>query len=133
MSKQRKISLIGAGNIGGELAAQIARTALASEVVLFDIPVKEDFAKGKALDLEQNGAINCHDCRIIGSSDWADCADSGVLIVTAGIPRLIGPDASSLPAAEPAPRQQFGPDPQALAAGIAQPAPMLRFASTGSP
>jgi malate dehydrogenase len=96
MSKQRKISLIGAGNIGGELAAQIARTQLASEVVLFDIPVKEEFAKGKALDLEQNGALNGHDCRIIGSSNWADCAGSDVLIITAGIPRKPGQDRKDL-------------------------------------
>ncbi len=91
MSKT-KISLIGAGNIGGELAATIARRELAQEVVLYDIPQKENFAKGKALDLEQNGAIEGYDCLIRGSANWADCAGSDVLIVTAGIPRKPGQD-----------------------------------------
>ncbi len=91
MSKT-KISLIGAGNIGGELAATIARKELAQEVVLFDIPQKESFAKGKALDLEQNGAIEGYDCRVTGTSSWKDCAGSDVIIVTAGIPRKPGQD-----------------------------------------
>jgi malate dehydrogenase len=60
--------------------------------VLFDIPQKENFAKGKALDLEQNGAIEGYDCRVIGTSNWKDCAGSDVLIVTAGIPRKPGQD-----------------------------------------
>ena len=53
---RKKIALIGAGNIGGELAAAIARREL-GDIVLFDIPQKEDYAKGKALDLEQNASI----------------------------------------------------------------------------
>ena len=91
-----KISLIGAGNIGGELAAAIARRNLAQEVVLFDIPPKESFAKGKALDLEQCGAVEGFDCKVTGSANWADCAGSDVLIVTAGIPRKPGQDRKDL-------------------------------------
>src|SRR5580704_527035 len=89
MSTRKKIALIGAGNIGGELAALIARKEL-GDVVLYDIPAKESFAKGKALDLEQNGAIAGYDCHIQGTSSWADCAGAAVLIVTAGIPRKPG-------------------------------------------
>ena len=89
MSTRKKIALIGAGNIGGELAALIARKEL-GDVVLYDIPAKESFAKGKALDLEQNGAVLGYDCSISGTSSWADCAGSDVLIVTAGIPRKPG-------------------------------------------
>lgn len=96
MSKATKISLIGAGNIGGELAAQIQRKDLAQEVVLFDIPPKENFAKGKALDLEQNGACLGYDCKVTGTSNWADCAGSDVLIITAGIPRKPGQDRKDL-------------------------------------
>ncbi len=96
MSAKKKISLIGAGNIGGELAAAIARTELAQEVVLFDIPAKENFAKGKALDLMQYNAVNGTDCNITGSANWADCADSDVLIITAGIPRKPGQDRKDL-------------------------------------
>src|SRR4051812_20099585 len=84
--KRRKIALIGAGNIGGELAALCARKEL-GDVVLFDIPEKEGVAKGKALDLEQNGSVLGYDCHITGSSNWADCAGSDVVIVTAGVPR----------------------------------------------
>jgi malate dehydrogenase len=89
MSTRKKIALIGAGNIGGELAALIARKEL-GDVVLFDIPQKADYAKGKALDLEQNGAILGYDAHITGTSSWADCAGADVVIITAGIPRKPG-------------------------------------------
>jgi malate dehydrogenase len=86
---RKKIALIGAGNIGGELAALIARKEL-GDVVLFDIPSREGVAKGKALDLEQNGTILGYDAKITGSGSWSDCAGSDVLIITAGIPRKPG-------------------------------------------
>lgn len=89
MSTRKKIALIGAGNIGGELAALIAKKEL-GDVVLFDIPVKENFAKGKALDLEQNSAVHGYDSSITGTANWADCAGSDVVIITAGIPRKPG-------------------------------------------
>jgi malate dehydrogenase len=84
-----KIALIGAGNIGGELAALAARKEL-GDVVLFDIPEKEGLARGKALDLEQNGAILGYDAKITGTSSWNDCAGADVVIVTAGVPRKPG-------------------------------------------
>jgi malate dehydrogenase len=86
---RKKISLIGAGNIGGELAALLARREL-GDVVLFDIPEKEGVAKGKALDLEQNGAVLGYDSKITGTSSWADVAGSEVVIITAGVPRKAG-------------------------------------------
>jgi malate dehydrogenase len=89
MAKRNKISLIGAGNIGGELANLAAQREL-GDVVLFDVPARENFAKGKALDLEQNGAILGYDAKITGTGNWADCAGSDVLIITAGIPRKPG-------------------------------------------
>ncbi len=89
MPRRYKIALIGAGNIGGELAALAARNEL-GDVVLFDIPEKEGVAKGKALDLEQNGAVLGHDAGISGTSNWADCAGADVVIVTAGVPRKPG-------------------------------------------
>ncbi len=84
-----KIALIGAGNIGGELANLIVQKQLA-DVVLFDIPAKENFAKGKALDLEQSTALSGKQTLVKGTSNWADCAGADVLIVTAGIPRKPG-------------------------------------------
>ncbi|MBK9266414.1 MAG: malate dehydrogenase [Polyangiaceae bacterium] len=89
MSTRKKIALIGAGNIGGELAALCARKEL-GDIVLFDIPAKTDFAKGKALDLEQNSSVIGYDANIKGTSDWADCKGADVVIVTAGIPRKPG-------------------------------------------
>ncbi len=89
MPRRPKIALIGAGNIGGELAAYAARAEL-GDVVLYDIPEKEGLAKGKALDLEQNGSILGSDAHVSGSSSWDDCAGADVVIVTAGVPRKPG-------------------------------------------
>jgi malate dehydrogenase len=89
MPTRKKIGLIGAGNIGGELARLCANEEL-GDVVLYDIPAKESFAKGKALDLEQNGAILGYDSHIRGSGNWADLEGADVLIITAGIPRKPG-------------------------------------------
>mgnify|MGYP000854746769 CR=1 FL=1 len=89
MARRPKIALIGAGNIGGELAAEAARRQL-GDIVLFDIPEKESFAKGKALDIEQTLSIFGSDASVIGTSNWADCAGSDVVIVTAGVPRQPG-------------------------------------------
>jgi malate dehydrogenase len=89
MATRKKIGLIGAGNIGGELARLIANKEL-GDVFLFDIAAKENFAKGKALDLEQNGAILGYDSHVRGTANWADLEGADVLIVTAGIPRKPG-------------------------------------------
>lgn len=89
MPTRKKIGLIGAGNIGGELARLCANAQL-GDVYLFDIAAKENFAKGKALDLEQNSAILGYDSAIKGTSSWADLEGADVLIVTAGIPRKPG-------------------------------------------
>jgi malate dehydrogenase len=89
MPNRKKIGLIGAGNIGGELARLVASEEL-GDVFLFDIAPKENFAKGKALDLEQNGAVAGYDAHIRGTSSWSDLEGSDVLIITAGIPRKPG-------------------------------------------
>jgi malate dehydrogenase len=89
MPQRKKIGLIGAGNIGGELARLCASREL-GDVVLFDIAAKENFAKGKALDLEQNGAVEGYDSAIRGTSNWADLEGADVLIITAGVPRKPG-------------------------------------------
>ncbi|MEO6953267.1 MAG: malate dehydrogenase [Polyangia bacterium] len=89
MARRPKIALIGAGNIGGELAAFAARAEL-GDIVLYDIPDKEKFAQGKALDLEQNSAILGTDAKITGSGSWDACEGADVVIVTAGVPRKPG-------------------------------------------
>lgn len=87
--KRNKIGLIGAGNIGGELA-NLAMTKQLGDVVLFDIPNKEEFAKGKALDLEQASTQSGSDSNVTGTSKWEDLAGADVLIITAGVPRKPG-------------------------------------------
>jgi len=89
MATRKKIGLIGAGNIGGELARLVANKQL-GDVVLFDIAAKENFAKGKALDLEQNSSVLGYDANLRGSSNWEDLKGADVLIITAGIPRKPG-------------------------------------------
>jgi malate dehydrogenase len=89
MAQRKKIALVGAGNIGGELAALAARQEL-GDIWLFDIPDKVGVAQGKALDLEQNGAVLGYDAKIRGTSNWDDLAGADVVIVTAGVPRKPG-------------------------------------------
>ncbi len=89
MPTRSKIALVGAGNIGGELAALCVQKQL-GDVVLYDIAPKENFAKGKALDLEQNSVVHGWDARVTGTSNWADCAGADVVIITAGVPRKPG-------------------------------------------
>jgi len=89
MPARKKIALIGAGNIGGELALLAARREL-GDVVLLDIPDKEGLAKGKALDIVQTGACDGFDARVTGTSSYSDAAGADVVIVTAGVPRKPG-------------------------------------------
>jgi malate dehydrogenase len=89
MPNRKKIALIGAGNIGGELAMQAARKEL-GDVVLLDIPDKEGVAKGKALDMMQACALEGHDANILGTSNYDDIEGADVVIVTAGVPRKPG-------------------------------------------
>ena len=84
---RKKISLIGAGQIGGTLAHLISIKELA-DVVLFD--VVEDMAKGKALDIAQSTSINGSNIYLMGTSNYEDTKNSDVIIITAGIPRKPG-------------------------------------------
>ena len=90
-----KISLIGGGQIGGNLALLIAQKEL-GDVVIFDIPKAEGMVKGKALDLMQLRPHDGYDANITGTSDWNDVKDSDVFIITAGIPRKPGMDREDL-------------------------------------
>ena len=87
--KRAKVTVIGAGNVGASCAVWLAAREL-GDIVLIDIPDFADKTKGKALDLAQCGPIDRFDCRITGGSNYADAADSDVVIITAGIPRKPG-------------------------------------------
>lgn len=86
---RRKIALIGAGQIGGNLVHLAAAKEL-GDVVLFDIPAAEGLAKGKALDIAQLLPVAGADVRITGTSSYEEVAGADVCIITAGIPRKPG-------------------------------------------
>ena len=84
---KKKITLIGAGQIGGTLAHLIALKGLAN-VVLFDVAA--GLAKGKALDIAQSSPVNGFNVNLSGTDSYEDTKNSDVIIITAGVPRKPG-------------------------------------------
>ena len=84
---KKKITLIGAGQIGGTLAHLIALKEL-GDVVLFDVAV--GIAKGKALDIAQSSPVDGFNINLIGTDNYEDTKNSDVIIITAGVPRKPG-------------------------------------------
>ena len=84
---KKKITLIGAGQIGGTLAHLIALKEL-GDVVLFDVAA--GLAKGKALDIAQSSPVNTFNIKLSGTDDYGDTKNSDVIIITAGVPRKPG-------------------------------------------
>mgnify|MGYP000358079046 FL=1 len=84
---KKKITLIGAGQIGGTLAHLIALKDLA-DVVLFDVAA--GIAKGKALDIAQSSPVNRFNVNLSGTDNYEDTKNSDVIIITAGVPRKPG-------------------------------------------
>lgn len=84
-----KITVVGAGAVGATCADNIARRELAEELVILDI--KEGFAEGKALDINQTSSLCGFDTRVKGvTNDYAATAGSDVVVITSGIPRKPG-------------------------------------------
>ena len=84
---EKKISLIGAGQIGGTLAHLLSIKEFA-DIVLFD--VAERIAKGKALDIAQSTSVDGYETNIVGTNKYEDTKNSDVIIITAGVPRKPG-------------------------------------------
>src|SRR6266478_2741366 len=84
---RRKVSIVGAGNVGATAGQRIADKQLA-DVVLIDII--EGVPQGKALDLAQSGPIEGYDSRLTGTNNYKDTANSELVVITAGIPRKPG-------------------------------------------
>ncbi len=84
---RRKVTVIGAGNVGATTAQRIVETGLA-DVCLVDIV--EGLPQGKALDLDEAAPVVGYDVRIIGTNDYADSADSKIIVVTSGLARQPG-------------------------------------------
>jgi len=93
--RRKKISLIGGGQIGGNLALIASQKEL-GDIIIFDIPQSEGMVKGKALDIMQLRPHDGYDTKITGTSDYNDIKDSDVIIITAGIPRKPGMDREDL-------------------------------------
>jgi len=87
--RRAKITIVGAGNVGATCAHWCAANEL-GDVVLLDIPMTENMPKGKALDLFQASPIMGFDSRLVGTTDYADTANSDVVVITAGIARKPG-------------------------------------------
>jgi malate dehydrogenase len=85
--QRRKVTVIGAGNVGATTAQRIIETGLA-DVVLVDIV--EGLPQGKALDLAEAGPVAGYDVKITGTNDYADTAGSKIIVVTSGLARQPG-------------------------------------------
>ena len=83
-----KLTVIGAGNVGATTAHIAAVRGVAREIVLLDIV--EGIPQGKALDIYESLPILGQDCRVIGTNDYADTANSDIVVITAGVPRKPG-------------------------------------------
>jgi malate dehydrogenase len=83
----RKVTVVGAGNVGATLAQRIADRELA-DVALIDIV--EGMPQGKGLDMMQAGPVEGSDSRVVGTNDYKDTAGSDVVVITAGIARKPG-------------------------------------------
>lgn len=85
----RRITIIGGGNVGATVAHEIARQDLAKEVVIIDL--KEGIAEGKALDIWQTSSILHFDSRVVGATnDYERTRNSSVVVIAAGLPRKPG-------------------------------------------
>lgn len=89
MTKRKKISVIGGGFTGATTAFLVAQKEL-GDVVLVDTPHSENPIKGKALDMLEASPVQGFDTNITGTADYADTADSDVVIITAGVARKPG-------------------------------------------
>jgi malate dehydrogenase len=84
---EKKVTVIGAGNVGATVAQRLAEKELC-DVVLIDII--DGVPQGKALDLAEAAPVEQHDARLTGTGDYADTAGSDIVVITAGIPRKPG-------------------------------------------
>src|SRR6187402_2749496 len=84
---RKKVTVVGAGNVGATCAQELARRDYA-DVVLVDI--KENLPQGKAIDIDQAGAVLGYETKVVGSNGYEETAGSEVVVITAGLPRSPG-------------------------------------------
>ncbi len=86
---RKKITVIGAGNVGATLTQRLAEMEL-GDVVVLDIPATEGMPAGKGLDILEAGPVYGYDSHVKGTTNYEDTANSDVVVITAGIPRKPG-------------------------------------------
>jgi malate dehydrogenase len=86
---RKKVTVVGAGNVGATLAQALAQTNLV-DVVLIDIPETKGMPAGKALDILEASPIYQYDTLVTGGTEWSLAKDSDIVVITAGIPRKPG-------------------------------------------
>ncbi|MBI5597413.1 MAG: malate dehydrogenase [Elusimicrobia bacterium] len=86
---RKKITVVGAGNVGATLVQRLAEMEL-GDLVVVDIPETKGMPAGKALDLMQSAPIYGYDAKIVGTTEYGPTKDSDVVVITAGIPRKPG-------------------------------------------
>src|SRR3954453_6464391 len=84
---RRKVTVVGAGNVGAT-CAQVLATRDYADIVLADI--KQGLPQGKALDIDQMGAVLGYECSVVGSNGYEETAGSEGVVITAGLPRSPG-------------------------------------------
>src|SRR5678815_2597527 len=84
---RRRVTVVGAGNVGATTAQRLADRGLA-DVVLVDIV--PGIPQGKALDMAESGPVEGYDCRITGTNDYHETANSDIVVITAGVARKPG-------------------------------------------
>src|ERR687893_728280 len=84
----RKVTVVGAGNVGSNTARRVAESNLCDEVVMIDIV--EGLPQGLALDINQSAPVERFESRVVGTNDYADTAGSDAVVITAGLPRQPG-------------------------------------------
>ncbi len=84
----RKVTVVGAGNVGATCANVLAHKDIVNEIVLLDI--QGDLARGKALDTWEQAPIDYYSTRVIGTEDYSLTANSDIVVITAGVPRKPG-------------------------------------------
>lgn len=85
--KRSKITIVGAGQVGGTTAQRLAEKEFA-DIVLLDI--QPDLPRGKALDLLESGPIYGYDTRLVGTASYEETANSDIVVITSGVPRKPG-------------------------------------------
>ncbi|PJA98256.1 MAG: malate dehydrogenase, partial [Ignavibacteriales bacterium CG_4_9_14_3_um_filter_30_11] len=84
----KKITVVGAGNVGATTVQRLAEKHLCNEIVLLDI--LEGIPQGKALDIWESAPVELFDTKIKGTNSYAETANSDLVIITAGLPRKPG-------------------------------------------